>query len=340
MEMKNGMRAPVGTAYETVSEEHPGSAAKGDTAPPPDTSPAFRRKSIAAFAAVYVIWGSTYLGIYYAIRTIPIFVMGGARFLTAGLILIGVAAATGAARPTRREVFTTAVSGVLLLSLGNASVIWAETRVPTGTTALLVTTPLWMVLIEWAKGRRPTPHVIAGLLLGMIGIVALVGPSSVGGRVDPVAAAVIIAGSACWAAGSMYTRYAPSPSSPLLATGLQMVIGGLGLLLAAGVTGQLTHLQLASVSTVSWAAFFYLIIFGSLIGYSAYIWLVRNVAPARTATYAFVNPLVAVALGWAIAGEPLTIRTAGAAVLIIGAVGLITVSPASRSSPKRVAIGE
>jgi drug/metabolite transporter (DMT)-like permease len=291
---------------------------------------AFRRTAIAAFTTVYVLWGSTYLGIYYAIRTIPIFVMGGSRFLIAGLILIGGALATGAARPTRRELLTTAVAGVLLLTLGNASVIWAETRIPTGTAALLVTTPLWMVIIEWSKGRRPTPHVIAGLVLGTIGIAILVGPSSLGGagRVDPLAACVLIAGSGCWAAGSLYTRYAPAPGSPILATGLQMVFGGTGLLLAAAATGEFTHLAPREISAMSWAAWGYLIVFGSLIGYSAYIWLVRNVAPARTATYAFVNPLVAVALGWAIAGEPFTARTAGAAAVIIGAVGLITMSPA------------
>ena len=286
-----------------------------------------RRTTIVAFAAVYVLWGSTYLGIYYAIRTIPIFVMGGFRFLIAGLVLVCAAIAGRAERPSRREVWTTVVSGVLLLMLGNATVIWAETRIPTGTAALLVTSPLWIVVIEWSRGRRPTPHVVAGLILGMIGIAILVGPQSLAGagRVDPLVALVLIAGSASWAAGSMYTRYAPVPRSPMLTTGLQMCSGGLGLLLLAGATGELTHLAPSRVSAESWAAFAYLIVFGSLIGYSAYIWLVRNVAPARAATYAFVNPLVAVALGWAVAGEPLTARTACAAAVIIGAVALITI---------------
>ena len=290
-------------------------------------APPSRRTTIAAFAAVYIIWGSTYLGIYYAIQTIPIFVMGGLRFLIAGLILVGAAMVGRAARPSGREIGTTIVSGVLLLTLGNASVIWAETHVPTGTAALLVTTPLWMVIIEWTRGRRPTPHVIAGLIMGMAGIAILVGPSSIGGagRVDLLSASVLIVGSSCWAAGSLYTRYAPTPHSPMLTTGLQMCFGGIGLVLIAMVTGEFTRVTPAHISTVSWAAWLYLIVFGSLIGYSAYIWLVQNVAPALTATYAFVNPLVAVALGWAVAGEPLTARTAGAAAVIIAAVGLITV---------------
>jgi drug/metabolite transporter (DMT)-like permease len=320
----------VATAREAVSEGQPGSVAIGDTTVAIRPTPAFRRMTIAAFAAVYVIWGSTYLGIYYAIRTIPVFVMGGARFLIAGLILIGAAMASGAARPSRRELWTAAVGGVLLLTLGNASVIWAETRVTTGTAALLVTTPLWMVLIEWGRGRRPTVGVVAGLLLGMLGIVTLVGPSRAGGAgVNPLAAVVLICGSLAWAAGSLYTRYAPAPRSPILATGLQMAFGGLALLATAAATGEFTHLSIREINTVSWAGFFYLIVFGSLVGYSAYIWLVRNVEPARVATYAFVNPLVAVTLGWAIAGESLTARTAVAAAAIIGAVALITMSPAN-----------
>jgi hypothetical protein len=147
-------------------------AGRDDGSVPPSSAPAAKpslRTAIAAFAAVYIIWGSTYLGILYAIRTIPIFVMGGARFVIAGVVLIAVGFARGAKRPNARELWTTIVSGVMLLALGNASVIWAETRIPSGTAALLVTTPLWMVTIEWARGRRPTPHVIVGLILGMIG---------------------------------------------------------------------------------------------------------------------------------------------------------------------------
>jgi drug/metabolite transporter (DMT)-like permease len=285
-----------------------------------------RRKTVAAFAAVYILWGSTYLGIYYAIRTIPVFVMGGTRFLIAGVVLVAAGVVSGAVRPRPRELWTTVVSGVMLLTFGNASVIWAETRIPTGTAALLVTTPLWMVMIEWARGRRPTPHVVAGLVLGMIGIATLVGPNSIAGagRVDLLSALVLIAGSGFWAAGSLYTRYAPVPSSPLLTSGLQMVFGGTALLVVAAATGELATFDPIRVSSQSWIAFSYLIVFGSWVGYSAYIWLVRNVAPARTATYAFVNPLVAVALGWAVAGESITARTAVAAAMIIAAVGLIT----------------
>jgi drug/metabolite transporter (DMT)-like permease len=283
---------------------------------------------VVAFAAVYTIWGSTYLGIYYSIQTIPIFLMGAARFLIAGVILCAVALARGATWPRNREMRTTAVAGILLLSCGTGSVIWAEQQVPTGVTALLLTTPLWMSVFEWMRGRRPSRGVIAGIILGMAGLAILIDPRQGGPQhVSPLAAIVLIGGSCAWAAGSLYARYSPLPDSPALATGLEMVWGGLALAVAAGATGEFARLDVARISATSWIAFVYLIIFGSLIGFTAYMWLVRNVAPAMTATYAFVCPVVAVLLGWAIAGEPLSGRTAAAGAAIVAAVAITTLAP-------------
>lgn len=292
-----------------------------------------RRAVILAFAAVYITWGSTYLGIAYAVRTIPVFLMGGLRFMVAGLALVGVAAVRGVTRPSRRELRSAAIAGVLLLTIGNSGVVWAETRVASGTAALLVTTPFWLVMMEWVRGRRPTPGVLAGLVLGGLGIAILVGPRDVigTGRVDPLAAGVLVGSSVFWAAGSLYTRYAPLPESPILATGLEMICGGIALLTLAATTGEFRHFALSHVSTISWIGFGYLIVFGSWVGFTAYIWLMRNVPTEHAATYAFVNPVVAVILGWAIAGEPLSARTAVAAVVIVGAVASTTLT-GSRSS--------
>jgi drug/metabolite transporter (DMT)-like permease len=190
--------------------------------------------------------------------------------------------------------------------------------------------PLWMVVIEWVRGHRPTAATLAGLSLGLVGIGVLVGPRALagGGAVDPTAAGVLLAGSGMWAAGSLYTRYAPLPESPLLAVGLEMVSGGAALLVLAAATGEFSGFAPWRVSTASWIGFAYLIGAGSLIGFTAYIWLVRHVAPALAGTYAFVNPIVAVLLGWSIAGEALTARTAVAAAVIVAAVALITVGGA------------
>jgi drug/metabolite transporter (DMT)-like permease len=287
---------------------------------------------IAAFAAVYLIWGSTYLAIFYAIRTIPTFLMAGARFLVAGLILVLVAAVQGAPRPRAREVRTTAIAGVVLLCCGNGGVVWSETRAPTGSVALVVATvPLWMVVIEWVRGHRPTLGTLAGLSLGLVGIGVLVGPRALAGAgaIDATTAGVLLLASGMWAAGSLYTRYAPLPASPLLAVGLEMVSGGVALLLVAAATGEYRGFAPHRVSATSWIGLVYLVMIGSLVGFTAYIWLVRHVAPALASTYAFVNPIVAVVLGWSIAGEALTPRTALAAAVIVAAVALITAGGAA-----------
>ncbi len=322
----------LGDAAEVVSDSRP-------LTPPPDTggrTAPSRRAVVIAFAAVYITWGSTYLGIAYAIRTIPVFLMGAIRFTVAGLVFVAVAALQGARRPSARQLRSAAIAGVLLLTIGNTAVVWAETRVPSGTASLLVTTPVWLVLMEWMRGHRPTRGVVVGLVLGAIGITILVGPQGLAGagRVDPLAACVLIASSLFWASGSLYSRYAPLPSSPLMATGLQMVFGAAVLFVVAGATGEIQHFSFAQVSMLSWVGFTYLVVFGSWVGFTAYIWLMRNVPTEHAATYAFVNPIVAVILGWAVNHEPLSPRTAIAAATIVAAVASITLT-AGTARPRK-----
>jgi drug/metabolite transporter (DMT)-like permease len=281
---------------------------------------------IAAFAAVYVLWGSTYLAIRYAVQTLPPFLLAGARFTFAGAVLSAFALARGAERPTRANWKAAAIVGTLLFPLGNGIVVWAETRVDSGMAALLVASePFWVVLLLWWRARvRPRPLVIAGIVTGFAGLFILIGRAPVAGaRADALAAALLVGASCSWAAGSLYARSAALPRAPLLSAGTQMIAGGIGLLAMGLAAGEVGRLDLAAVSVKSIIGLGYLVVFGSLVGFSAYSWLVSVVSPARVATYAYVNPVIAVLLGWAIAGEAITWRLAIAAAVIIGAVALI-----------------
>ena len=283
---------------------------------------------IAAFAAVYLIWGSTYLGILYAIETIPPFLMAGVRFLVAGAMVYAFARARGAAAPEGRHRGSAIVSGVLLLLGGNGAVVWAELTVPSGIASLIIAmTPVWMVLLEWIRLRRarPATRVLAGLALGFVGMAFLIGPATLGGAgpFPLTSALVLLAGSFAWAAGSIYSRGAEFPAQPLLGTGMQMLAGGTALGCLGIVLGEGSRVDLAAISLRSWGGLVYLIVFGSLIAYTCYAWLLRVSTPARVSTYAYVNPIVAVFLGWALAGEAITSRESVAAAVIVAAVALI-----------------
>jgi drug/metabolite transporter (DMT)-like permease len=282
-----------------------------------------------AFAAIYLIWGSTYLAIRIAIETFPPFLMAGIRFLIAGAILYPWSKLHGAPQPSRAHWLAATVVGGLLLLGGNGGVVWAEQHVPSGLTALLIgTVPLWMVLLDWLRrnGVKPSNSVIVGLMLGFVGITLLIGPGKIAGgrQVDLVGAAVLILASLSWATGSLYSRRAQLPASPLLATAMEMLAGGALLFVAGLLAGEWTRFNLSALSLRSWLALGYLIVFGALVGFTAYIWLLRVSTPAHVSTYAYVNPVVAIFLGWAFAGEPLTARTLLAAAVIVAAVVIIT----------------
>jgi drug/metabolite transporter (DMT)-like permease len=296
-----------------------------------------RARVIAAFIAIYLIWGSTYLAIRFAIETLPPFLMAAARFLAAGAILYTFARARGAPAPSRIHWRSATIVGGFLLLGGNGGVVWAEQVVPSGIVALLVAlVPVWMVVLDWLRpgGTRPGAGVFAGLLMGMVGIGLLVGPAQLAGsaRVHTVGAAVVVLASLLWAVGSIWSRHLPLPR-PILAIAMEMLAGGALLLVLGTVLGEVGQLRLDQVSVRSAVALVYLIFFGSLIGFSAYIWLLGVVSAARVATYAYVNPVVAVFLGWALAGEPLSARVVLAAAVIIAAVMVITTARARTTAP-------
>ena len=295
---------------------------------------ASRAQILAAFASIYLVWGSTYLAIRYAVQTIPPFIMGGLRFLVSGALLYVWARYRGAPKPTRLHWRNAFIAGGLLLLGGNGAVVWAEQFVPSGLTALLVSIlPFWLVIIEWVRPPRRRPHgaVLIGLIIGFIGIVVLVGPGNLGGHGDirPIGAVVLILGSLSWAIGSFFSRDADLPRAGLLTTGMEMLAGGALLSIVGVLTGELSHFDVHHVSGPSALGLIYLITFGSLLGFTSYIWLLDKVSPARLGTYAYVNPVVAVVLGWAIAGERLSLRTAVAAAIVICAVALITTARSS-----------
>jgi drug/metabolite transporter (DMT)-like permease len=278
-----------------------------------------------AFAAVYVIWGSTYLAIRYAIETMPPLLMAAARFIVAGTILYAFARRSAAA-PTAAEWRTGAILGALMFLIGNGAVVLAERTVASGLVALLIATePLVVTALDSARTRRrPDGLRLMGLALGVVGVALLTGRMG-GGSI--VGALVVVAGSMAWAFGSVYGLTAPRPRSSMVAAAIPMLWGGLFLAIAGTLTGEWSGFSPAAVSLGSLAAFAYLIVFGSLVAFTSYSWLINNASPALVSTYAFVNPAVAVALGWAIAGETVTPRTLLGATVIVAGVVLITVGP-------------
>lgn len=285
---------------------------------------------LAAFAAVYLIWGSTYLGIRYALQTMPPFLMAGSRFIVAGAALTLWARASGAARPTSTQLRSACVVGALLFLGGNGGVVWAEQYLPSGVAALTVATePLWIVVLNWARsgGARPARGVIVGLLIGFAGVWLLVeSTTSAGGARDSralIATVAVMGASVSWAVGSLYSTRAALHASPLLSAGIQMLAGGAMLAVAGTLTGEWKTFNPAGVSSVSLFSWLYLVVCGSVVAFTAYSWLLRVAAPARVATYAYVNPLIAVLLGWALAGEALTTRIVLAAMVITASVIVI-----------------
>lgn len=300
---------------------------------------------IAAFAAVYIVWGSTYLAIKYAIETFPPFLMAGVRFVVAGSVLLFWARfSKDYERPKAVHWKTSFIVGTLLLLGGNGGVVYAEHHISSSLAALLVATePFWIVLLSWLwlKKARPNLKVVSGLILGFLGVWLLIsGQSSASGAaadsIQWFATLVVITGTMCWAAGSIYGLRAPVPKSAILTSGMQMFAGGLVLLFVSLITGEWWKFSFREVSSNSWFGLAYLIIFGSIVGFTAYSWLLKNAQPAMVATYAYVNPIIAVFLGWLIAGETFTAQMLIGAGIIVGSVVLITSHKKEESSENEI----
>jgi drug/metabolite transporter (DMT)-like permease len=294
-------------------------------------------KFVTAFAAVYLIWGSTYLAIRYAIQTIPPLLMASSRFLVAGSILYAFSRFKGHPAGTGKGWRRAFIVGAMLLMCGNGGVVLAERTVPSGLTAVLVSmVPIWVAVLSWIRpgGKRPSHQVAFGIILGFVGVTMLIGVGDLQSTnlVDPFGASILIVSSLSWAAGSLYGQKAHVADNPLQASGMQMLGGGTCLLVTGLLSGEGRGFHLAQVSATSTVALIYLAVLGSLIAFTAYSWLLKATTPARAATYAYVNPAVAVVLGWAVAGEPLTARMVLSMCVIVAAVMVITTAKAKSSS--------
>jgi drug/metabolite transporter (DMT)-like permease len=288
---------------------------------------------VVALGIVYVVWGSTYLAIAYVVETLPPFIAAGARFLVAGALLGAFLLAQDRWRRRRGapasvhvprwvEWRTALIVGTLLLLGGNGMVMVAEQTIPSGIAAVMIaTTPIWMSLFDAAvTRRRPSYLAVGGLLVGLVGVAILLMPEEGFEQLDPVGIGLLILAEITWAAGSVYARHGPLPANHLTGTSMQQLAGGASLVLAAFIAGEPGRLDLAAVSAASWLSLAYLVVFGSLVAFTAYVWLLGNVPVTTVATYAYVNPIVAVALGMLFRSEELSPRTLVAVALIIGAV--------------------
>jgi len=288
---------------------------------------ATRLNIVLGFAAIYIIWGSTYLALRWGVDTIPPFILAGVRFLIGGGLLYWWAIARGAEKPQKKHWLTTGVIGLLMTVGGIGLVTWAEKTVPSGITALMIAmVPMWIVLIDWLRpnGTRPAAIAIFGVLLGFGGVAFLINPTNIGrlSEIDAFGAFLIAVACFSWALGSVYSRYAAQPKSQSLSAGMQMITGGVVMVLLALIKGEYAEIDLAAVSAKSVWSLIYLITLGSFV-YAVYIWLMKASTPARVSTYAFVNPIIALFLGSMLAGEEISNWALGCSVVIVLAVTLI-----------------
>ena len=311
-------------------------------------SPAPWRVALA-FATIYIIWGTTFLAIRYGVETLPPFLMGSARFFIAGGLLFAWARFKGIPIPRPTYWKPAVIASVFLMVGGQGTVTWAEQRIPSGLTAVLISVmPIWMLGLNWVRpeGQRPDNKMITGLVVGFVGVVILIGPWQAGAQgVEVLAAVAVVFAALSWAAGSLYTSSVRMPVPHLMVTAMQMLSGAALLLVLGSALGEWGQVSSARISAVSVAAVVYLALAGSLVALSAYMWLLRVCPPSRVSTYAYVNPVVAVFLGWLVAGESFSPRMLVAAAIILGAVVLVTMGSVTdkrapiRRRPVQVAAG-
>jgi drug/metabolite transporter (DMT)-like permease len=289
-----------------------------------------KARTWAALIAVYIVWGSTYLAIRFTIDTIPPFLSAGIRFLVAGAILYFWRRFSGDPAPSKAEWRSASIIGLLLLLSGNGALVWAESRIPSGIASLFIATaPFWMVLIDALRpsGVRANWLTWLGVLVGLIGTALLANPwqaHTINPALDPVGIIVLLVAALSWSIGSLYSRKAPLPNSPLLGTGMEMLVGSLGLFVFGTLVGEWHQFHITAISLRSLGGLAYLIVFGSGIGFVAYTWLLRNAPTPIVSTYAYVNPVVAILLGSVIVHEPLEGIEIISAMIIIAGVILIT----------------
>jgi drug/metabolite transporter (DMT)-like permease len=296
-----------------------------------------RLNVLAGFAAIYTIWGSTYLAIRLGVGTIPPFVLAGVRFTIGGLLLYLWVRSRGAAKPRPIHWLTAGILGLLMAAGANGLVTYAEVTVPSGITALIVAmVPMWIVLFDWISpgGRRPTLLITGGLILGFLGVSLLINPADLGNlsQFDKAGALLVVLATIMWASGSIYSPHAIQPESKMLGAAMQMLTGGVMLFAMAGISGEFAEFDTGAVTTTSALAWAYLTIVGSF-AYAVYIWLLKASTPAKVATYAYVNPVIALLLGAAVAGEPLTPWIIGCSLVTLVGVGLIVTGRRRMSAP-------
>ena len=285
---------------------------------------------LVSFALIWFVWGSTFLAIHWAVADLPPLIMCGVRLLLAGAILLVWAAITRTPWPKGTEWRNAAIVGLLLPAAGNGAVTLGATHLPSGIVALLLATiPLWMaLLLSVGPARAATaPRAMAGIVLGFAGIALLIGPGLTNAshaEISPWWALVPVLGALSWAWGSLWSRRVRMPASPMVSTAVGMTAGGVALLVLATFAGEWPRLDVAHVGLGAWGSLVYLAVFGSVLAFSGYLYLLQHVAPEKVSTYAFINPVVAMALGWAFAGEALSARTLVAAAIVVIAVALIT----------------
>ena len=305
-----------------------------------------RTALLLGFATIYLVWGSTYLGIRIAVETLPPFLMAGARFIIAGGLIAGFIALTRGFKAKPHQWRDNILIGAFLLLGGNGLVSWAEQEIPSGIATLMVSIgPVFIVLLDWLtlavfkdgrRGTRPTLLTFVGMALGFFGLVLLVGPSVLEagtGHLDGYRVLALIGASLFWGVGSLYTRYARDPAEPFTGSAIQMLGGGGWLLLVSLLLGEPFHFDFATVSARSLGAWVYLIVFGSLIAFTTFVWLMKHSTPSKVSTFAYVNPIVAVFLGWWILHEPVNPRIFAAAAVIIAGVAIITLAKNKKPAP-------
>ncbi|MGD9558032.1 MAG: EamA family transporter [Mangrovibacterium sp.] len=299
----------------------------------PNQDTLFRLKIVLSFAAIYIVWGSTYMAIMVALRSFPPFLLAGLRFLTAGLIMFGWCWFRKEKMPTLHDVFKLSVTGILLLFFGTGAVVWVEQYITSSLASIVISTvPIWFVVLDkpqWSF-HLSNKMILLGLIMGFAGVILLLGDRSLmksdDKSIELLSFFILLGGTLMWATGSLFSRYYPANGSPILKASIQMIAAGILAILTGAFTGELSRVESSSVTGESLFAMIYLITMGSMVAYLAYTWLIQVSRPSLVGTYAYVNPLVAVLLGWLILGEQVTSRQIVALFVILSGIFIINAS--------------